>query len=281
MPYVDTHAHVFLTTLPMAAGRRYTPQRDCPTEAYLGVLAAHDVGYGVLVQPSFLGTDNSYMLEALERYPARLRGIAVVDPSISEAELERMHQAGVIGIRFNMIGKDIAELTSGPVAGLLRRIDQLGWQVEVQAKGADLARVFSAMDRFGGPLVIDHFGLPDPLLGVRDPGFRALLAEGSNGRTFVKMSAGYRCHGLDVAGCAGALMAVLGPRRLLWGSDWPFTQFEAIADFGGMVKEFLRWVPDRSARDAIDQTAMGLFNFSNELNALTLGRADRRAASAA
>jgi predicted TIM-barrel fold metal-dependent hydrolase len=281
MPYIDTHAHVFLTTLPMAAGRRYTPAKDCPTETYLGILAAHDIGYGVLVQPSFLGTDNSYMLTALERYPDRLRGIAVVDPVISDGELERMDQAGVVGIRFNMIGKDMAGLATPAVASLLSRISQLGWQVEVQAKGADLPGVFRAMDRFTGPLVIDHFGLPDPLLGVRDPGFRALLAEGASGRTFVKMSAGYRCHGLDVAGCAGALMAVLGPRRLLWGSDWPFTQFEDRADFGSMVKEFIRWVPDREARDSIDQTAIGLFRFFNDLSKFTYAGWDSRPASAA
>jgi predicted TIM-barrel fold metal-dependent hydrolase len=268
MPFVDTHAHAFLTSLPMERGRRYTPPRDCPVAAYLAVLADADIGAGVLVQPSFLGTDNGYMLRALERHSDRLRGIAVVDPSVTDAALERMDQAGVVGIRFNTIGRDIAELGRPDAQALIRRVDQLRWQVEVQARGADIPYVLRSMAGFRGPLVIDHFGLPDPNQGVRDPGFRALLAEGAHGRTFVKVSAGYRSKGFDVASCAGALLAVLGPRRLVWGSDWPFTQFEKSVSFTGVVNEFRRWIPDREARDIMDATALGLFKFSSELNAL-------------
>jgi predicted TIM-barrel fold metal-dependent hydrolase len=271
MPYVDTHAHVFLRSLPMAADRRYTPSADCPTELYMSVLADHDVGYGVLVQPSFLGTDNSYMVRALEQHPDRLRGIAVVDPSVSDQELEQMDLAGVTGIRFNMIGRDVATLAAPDMVSLLRRVGALGWQVEVQARGAEIPRVFAALEVFDGPVVIDHFGLPDPGMGIRDQGFRAILAEGPGGRTFVKMSAGYRSRGLDVASFAGALLAVLGPKRLLWGSDWPFTQFEQDSSFQRMVNELIRWVPDKQTRDALDQTALGLFNYSNELRSFILG----------
>ena len=280
MPYIDTHAHVFLRSLPMAADRRYTPTADHSAEAYLQMLAATDIGYGVLVQPSFLGTDNSYMLTAVERYSERLRAIAVVDPMINDVELARLDQGNVVGIRFNMIGRDMAELQKAETQALLRRIDRLGWQVEVQAKGADLPAVFKAMSAFHGPLVIDHFGLPDPNLGVRDQGFRALLAEGANGRTFVKVSAGYRSKGFDVASCAGALLAILGPRRLIWGSDWPFTQFESTASINTVVNELQRWIPDRSARDAMDATGIGLFKFSNDLNALMLNPARRQSAAA-
>jgi predicted TIM-barrel fold metal-dependent hydrolase len=262
MPYVDTHAHIFLQSLPMVAGRRYTPGYDCPTELYLSQLSNNDIGFGVLVQPSFLGTDNSYMLSALDRYPERLRGIAVVAPSISDEELQAMDASGVVGIRFNMIGKDIAELANPEIASLLRRIDQLNWQVEVQAHGRDLPKLFKTMETFQGPLVIDHFGLPDPIVGVRDQGFRALLSEASSGRVYVKMSAGYRCGGMDVATCAGALLAVVGPRRLIWGSDWPFTQNETNRSIASMIGELRRVVPDTSARDMMDATAIKLFKFN-------------------
>jgi predicted TIM-barrel fold metal-dependent hydrolase len=262
MPYVDTHSHIFLRSLPMVAGRRYTPGYDVTAEQYLGQLSSQDVGYGVLVQPSFLGTDNSYMLDALDRYPDRLRGIAVVDPKISIAELERMDRLGVVGIRFNTIGRDLAEIETPEVANLLQRLQPFGWQVEVQAKAETLPRVFNAFSQFRGPLVIDHFGLPDPLLGVSDPGFRALLKQAANGRTFIKMSAGYRCHGMDVAALAGALLAMVGPRQLLWGSDWPFTQFETNRTYAGMMSELRRFVPDRATRDAMDATAISLFRFA-------------------
>jgi predicted TIM-barrel fold metal-dependent hydrolase len=261
MPYIDTHAHIFLQSLPMAAGRRYTPGYDCAIDTYLTELSNNDIGYGVLVQPSFLGTDNSYMLSALDQYPQRLRGIAVVDPSIEDEELQRMDAAGVVGIRFNMIGKDITDLAKPEITSLLKRIDRLKWQVEVQANARDLPQLFKAMESFQGPLVIDHFGLPDPVVGVRDQGFRALLSEAVGGRIYVKMSAGYRCGGMDVATCAGALLTVAGPRRLIWGSDWPFTQHETNRSIASMIAELRRIVPDTATRDMMDATALQLFRF--------------------
>lgn len=266
MPFIDTHAHIFLRSLPMVANRRYTPSYDAGLMRYMQVLADNDVGCGVLVQPSFLGYDNSYLLDALDRYPTALRGVVVVPSEISDDDLVDMNQRGVVGIRFNTIGRDIAEIGSADSRSLIRRVGQLGWHIEVQARGQDLPAVFRQLESFDGHLVIDHFGLPDPALGLRDPGFRQLLREGDNGRTFVKLSAGYRCHGLDVAPLAGALLATLGPRRLLWGSDWPWTQFETGRTYPGVASDLPRWLPDFHALSQIDQTASGLFRFSLPLH---------------
>lgn len=266
MPFIDTHAHVFLRSLPMVANRRYTPGYDAPLARYIQVLTDNDVGCGVLVQPSFLGTDNTYLLQCLDRYPNALRGVAVVSPDITDEALVDMDERGVVGIRFNTIGRDVTEIGAPANQALVRRIARLGWHVEVQARGADIPAVLRQLEAFDGHVVIDHFGLPDPALGLRDPGFRALLREGEAGRTFVKLSAGYRCHGLDVAPLAGALLATLGPRRLMWGSDWPWTQFEAGRSYGRIAAELPRWLPDIAARDQIDQTASGLFRFSRPLH---------------
>jgi hypothetical protein len=59
---IDTHAHVFERGLPLANARRYAPGYDAPLSAYLAQLDAHGLSNGVLIQPSFLGTDNSYLL---------------------------------------------------------------------------------------------------------------------------------------------------------------------------------------------------------------------------
>lgn len=269
MPFVDTHAHVFLKTLPMAANRRYTPGYDAPATRYLRLLADHDAGHGVIIQPSFLGTDNSYLLNALYQGGNRLRGVAVVDPDIADEEMALMDALGVVGIRFNMIGRDINEMATGDVRALAKRVASLGWHIEVQARGSDIPAVFRALDTFDGTLVIDHFGLPDPAHGTRDPGFMALLKEGARGRTFVKISASYRCGGNNVRYYADALLQELGPRRLLWGSDWPWTQFEAHRSFAGVTAELASLVPDYNARLAIDTAALALFRFSDGLHRIT------------
>ncbi|QRG26799.1 amidohydrolase family protein [Halomonas binhaiensis] len=86
---VDTHAHVFRADLPLAPGRRYSPDYDASVDSFLGHLNLHGVSHGVLVQPSFLGTDNSFMVAALRQHPSRLRGIAVVDPEIHRERMSR------------------------------------------------------------------------------------------------------------------------------------------------------------------------------------------------
>jgi predicted TIM-barrel fold metal-dependent hydrolase len=269
MPFVDTHAHVFLRSLPMAENRRYTPDYDAPVARYLQLLADHDAGHGVIIQPSFLGTDNSYLMKALHLAGERLRGVAVVSPDVSDGALADMDALGVVGIRFNMIGRDINEIATPEVRALANRIAGLGWHIEVQAKGADIPAVFRALDRFDGTLVIDHFGLPDPARGTEDPGFMALLGESARGRTFVKISASYRCGGNNVRYYTDALLTHLGPRRLLWGSDWPWTQFEAHRNYGSVVAELKGLVPDFAARAAMDMAALALFRFSEGMHGIT------------
>lgn len=266
MPLIDSHAHVFLRSLPMAPDRRYTPGYDATLARYLAMLDENGIAGGVLVQPSFLGTDNSFLLDCLATEPERLRGVAVLDPAVGDAELLAMDKAGIVGIRFNLIGRAVDELATASARTLMRRIGELGWHVEVQAKGPDLPVVFRHLAGFAGNVVIDHFGLPDPALGLRDPGFRALLGEGEAGRTYVKLSAGYRCGGLDVAPLAGALIAMLGPERLVWGSDWPWTQFESGRSYSAIAAQIAGWLPDREALAAIDLTATTLFGFSPDLS---------------
>ena len=98
----DCHAHVFgpADRFPYAADRSYTPP-DAPLAKYLDMLATLGFDRGVLVQASAHGRDNSAMLDALKRHPARLRGVAVADAETAPAELRRGHAMGVRGLRFN------------------------------------------------------------------------------------------------------------------------------------------------------------------------------------
>src|SRR5919202_2830883 len=110
---VDTHTHVFKRGLPLADVRRYAPDYDATPEDYIRVLDANGVSHAVLVQPSFLGTDNSYLVDALRQQP-RFRGIAVVPPTVSRDELRALDEAGVAGIRLNRIGLPDPPLDGAP-----------------------------------------------------------------------------------------------------------------------------------------------------------------------
>jgi predicted TIM-barrel fold metal-dependent hydrolase len=223
---VDTHAHVFLKSLPMVADRRYTPDYDAPLSDYLAELDRAGIAHGIVVQPSFLGTDNSFLLDCLAAAAGRLKGVAVIDPNTADSELDRLDRSGIVGIRYNLLGKDPSLLLTGEHQDLIRQVSRRNWFVEVQVEGQSLPFVLDAIRDLESPIVIDHFGKPDPRLGLNCPGFRRLLGAGPQGNVYVKMSAPYRLGVRNFAPYADWLFRFLGAERLLWGSDWPWTQFE-------------------------------------------------------
>ena len=262
-PAVDCHAHVFLRSLAFADGRRYTPGYDAPIDAYLARLDRHGLSHGVLVQPSFLGTDNSYMVEALAAHPRRLRGIAVVPVDMPPVELRALDRRGVVGIRLNLLGQPVPAFDTPAWRRHLADVAALDWQVEVQAEAGRLPRILPALLDAGVRVVIDHFGKPDPAQGIDDPGFRYLLTTGDSGRVWVKLSGAYRNGDPKIAGDAASLLrASFGLERLLWGSDWPHTQFEDRMGFGRAREALDRWLPDPAERRIVlGETAVRLFRF--------------------
>ncbi|MDA9434955.1 amidohydrolase family protein [Bradyrhizobium sp. CCBAU 51627] len=229
LPAIDTHAHVFHRGLKLAPGRRYAPDYDAPLSLYLEQLDRNAMTNGVLVQPSFLGTDNSYLVDCLKQAGGRLRGIAVVDPAVSTDELRALDRVGIVGIRLNLVGQPLPDLAASEWKGLLGYVKAMGWQVEIQRNAADVATLVPQLLDRGVTVVLDHYALPDPRLGVADPGFQSVLKFGVTRNVWVKISAPYRNRpaGESFAKEAYPLLRnAYGLDRLLWGSDWPHTQFE-------------------------------------------------------
>lgn len=158
---IDAHAHVFERGLPLARQRRYAPDYDAPLDVYLEQLDAHNVSRGVLVQPSFLGTDCDYLLAALRRAPDRLRGVAVIEPDCGLEALTTMARAGIVGIRLNLIGLPDLPIETSLTPETLAHIRQLGWHVEVHAEAARLEHIVLPLLDKGLNVVVDHFGRPD------------------------------------------------------------------------------------------------------------------------
>lgn len=251
---VDTHAHVFRHDLPMVSGRRYSPEYDAPVEDYLRHLDRYRLSHGVLIQPSFLGTDNSYMLAALRRFPQRLRGVAVVAADVAEAELDELGDAGVVGVRLNLVGKVLEDYLGADWQRLFRRLAKRGWQVEVQRSFADLQHVAPMILDTGAALVIDHFGLPAADLNLTESCHARLFDLLRTAPAWFKVSAAYRSQS-DLrraqALLAGLREAFGGVDRLLWGSDWPHTQFESRIDYDSQVAFLDALLPDAAERQQV------------------------------
>jgi predicted TIM-barrel fold metal-dependent hydrolase len=266
MVSVDCHAHVLRRDAPLAPDRHSAPKRDCTVEEYLGVLDANGVTYGVLTAPSFYGTDNTLLLDALDRAGGRLRGTVIVAPDIERESLTAMAARGATGIRLNWYRRpSVPDVTSAEYRRLLALVRTLDWQVEMYMEGHVLAHVLPRIRDSGVKAVVDHFGSPDPARGLACDGFRQVLEGVRAGDTWVKLSAPYRQGGVDVRRYVDALLDAGGPRQLVWASDWPFVSHEDEVTYGRCVDDLAQWVPDEATRSIIlGETAVRLFGFDHE-----------------
>ena len=249
---VDCHAHVMRRDAPLAPDRHSAPKRDCTVEDYLTVLDTHGISHGVLTAPSFYGSDNSLLLDALDRAGERLRGTVIVDPRIDEAALAAMGERGAVGIRLNWVRRStLPDVSAGDYRQLFAKVRELDWHVEIYLEGPLLAKILPAVRESGAKVVVDHFGSPDPAQGVACAGFKAVLDGVRAGDTWVKLSAPYRQGGADVQRYVNALLDAGGPRQLLWASDWPFVSHEDEVTYRDCVEWLADWVPDQATRRII------------------------------
>ncbi|WP_018609100.1 amidohydrolase family protein [Uliginosibacterium gangwonense] len=261
---VDTHAHIFHRGLTLAKQRRYAPAYDATPEDYLAQLEANGISHGVLVQPSFLGTNNDYLLDALQRFPDQLRGIVVVTPDISDEELERMAAAGAVGIRLNLFGMPLPDLRNQTWQALLKKLAARNWLVEIQRQAHDLPELVPDLLDAGLRVIIDHIGLPDPTLGEKDPGFQYLLTLAHSKQVWVKASAPYRCatSKKTIDQWMAALRRSFGSEYMLWGSDWPHTCYEQLTAYPDNKNRLDTWFPDPDEKEIVlVSTPARLFGF--------------------
>lgn len=207
---------------------------------YLRLLDTNGLSHGVLVQPSFLGTDNQFLIRALEQADGRCRGVAVVDSCIDSQTLTQMDASGIVGIRLNLFGVDEPDLSSQSWRTLLQMINKHDWHVEIHCPVINVFRIASVLIDQGCKVVVDHFGRPDFSAGFDLTQLDPLLGLAQTAQVWVKMSAPYRfpipkdfAHGKVLI---DTFIQAFTPQRLMWGSDWPHTQHESLIDFGSSLQ---------------------------------------------
>jgi predicted TIM-barrel fold metal-dependent hydrolase len=192
----------------------------------------------------------------------------IVEPDITRSVLQAMGERGATGIRLNWIRRPrLPDVSTPEYRRLFDHVRELDWHVEIYLEGPLLADVLPRIRESGAKVVVDHFGSPDPARGVACRGFEAVLDGVRAGDTWVKLSAPYRQGGVDVQPYVDALLAVGGPRQLVWASDWPFVAHEETVTYGACIDAFARWVPDAGTRQIIlADTPARLFHFDREIS---------------
>lgn len=265
---VDTHAHVIghPPAQPFVADRSYTPVPATP-ESYLAMLDATGMTHGVLVQVSVHGTDNSLMIATLKANRERLRGIAVIPLGLPDRELAALKEAGVVGLRLNILyGGGIGFDQLDDYAALAR---DMGWHLQFLIDARDLPPLAPKLARLAVPFVVDHWGHFPVSRGIDDPGFRTLVSLVRDGG-WVKLSGAYRntVEGLPYADTIpfARLLHEAAPERCVWGSDWPHVaHWQHMMNVGDLLDLLADWVPDPAARDRVlADNAHRLYGFGQQ-----------------
>jgi len=256
----DTHAHVMgpSARYDYSPARVYTPP-DCLPDQYRHLLDTLGVERAVLIQPSVYGTDNAAMLDAMKADPKRLRGVAVVDPSISDGELKALDAAGIRGLRVNIV--DVKDRKPGTLPldvlrPLAARIKPMGWHIEFLMHANEFPDLDKTFADFPVPVVLGHLGYMKGCPGTDNPGFQALLRLMQAGKAWVKLTGPYRIsnHDLphaDTIPYAHALIKA-NPAQVIWGTDWPHVMHKGrIPNDGELTNLLLDWVPDEKQREQV------------------------------
>lgn len=264
---VDCHAHVIMTNAALVAERHSAPARDCDVQEYLQILDTHGVTYGLLTAPSFYGSNNEVLLNALKIANGRLRGTAIVEPTITENELAQLKAAGICGLRLNWIRRQkIPDIASDQYTALLARARDAGLHIEVYLEGEFLAPVLKAINRSGAKAVIDHFGHPLGPNASNSKGFIALLDAIDQGNTWVKLSAPYRLRDASPNELIEKIIKHGNGERAIWATDWPWVGFENTLIYDQCIEWLFDWICDENTRNNIlVKTPQTLFGFSSSL----------------
>jgi predicted TIM-barrel fold metal-dependent hydrolase len=260
----DCHVHVFMPDrFPFASKRSYTPGVASVAELR-AFNASHGIDRTVIVQPSVYGNDNACLIAALEELGAQsVRGIAVIDPkTVTDTELDRLHKAGVRGVRINLEvqGEESGTAAASAFRNATARIASRGWAIQVYADLKVIASIKEEISASQTPIILDHFAGARGERGLDQPGLPEVLDLVKSGHAYVKLSAPYRASKQapaydDLAPIAKMFIAA-NPERLIWGSDWPHTGSSANRDPNKLdVVEPFRKVDDQSDLARIIQWA--------------------------
>jgi predicted TIM-barrel fold metal-dependent hydrolase len=253
-PWIDAHTHVFVRSLPMAIDARYRPDYDASRETLLALAEKNGVGRAVILQPSFLGFDNSYLFETLRAEPNRFRGVPWVSPSvkISDDDWESLARIGVRGLRFPIYGLPTPQWSY--YKDMLTEAKKRDWPIHLYVESTRLAELLPFLLDGGNKVVIPHYGMFDRTLGpARDAGFKVLLEKAPSRNLWVVMCGAYRVGPERARSATSMLLDAFGPDRLMWGSDWPHTNtdLDRVTTYPKTLQLLEELVPDAATRQKI------------------------------
>ena len=208
----------------------------------------------IVVTPAAYFTDNEVTLDALAQLGTQARGVAVIRPTVTDAELKRMADGGIRGIRFTQYDPSTAATTLDMIEPLARRVEPLGWHVQIHLRADQIVAATGLLQRLPGTIVFDHLGRLSQPSGIDDPAFAIIRRMLDQGNTWMKLSGAYMMAKPPAYAQASAVARAYieaAPERMVWGSDWPHPTEADKPDDAVLFDLLADWAPDRATRQRI------------------------------
>jgi predicted TIM-barrel fold metal-dependent hydrolase len=252
----DAHCHIFgpAAKFPYDPRAAYHPH-DAPFEALCRLHEILGIERAVIVHASCHGVDMRATLEGIARSGGRFRGTAIIDADCSDAQLRRLDEGGIRGVRFNFV----RHLGGPPESAFFRRTVErakaLGWHLILHLASQDLIDYADLFRSLPVPIVIDHMARVSAADGLDQPAFKVLLEFMRNENTWVKVCGAERVSSVgppftDAIPFARALIEA-APDRVLWGTDWPHPNVKHMPNDGDLVDLIPLMMPDAATQKRI------------------------------
>ena len=211
----------------------------------------------VIVQPRNYVTDNSVTLDAIKQLGIEnARGIGVLRPTVTDAELKTLNEGGIRGIRFTVGNPRTAVVSVDMIEPLAKRIAAYGWHLQLNMDSQQIVDNAEMLRRLPTPIVFDHMGKPPLPAGVNHESHKIIRSLLDARRAWVKISGAYIVSEIgpptyaDATPIAQAFVKA-APERAVWGSDWPHPGPEEHPDDAFLFDLLAEWAPDEVTRNRI------------------------------
>ena len=268
----DCHMHIYDPARFRMVPSQRVPPADAAVPQYRLLQKRIGTTRVVVVTPRNYATENQVTVDAIAQLGPNARGVAVLHPTVTDAELKRLDDAGVRGIRFSLTDPATAVVTLDMVEPLSKRVANLGWHVQFNVEGQQVVEWANLLRRLPSQIVFDHMGHPPLPEGIEHPSHRIIRDLIDRGRTWVKLSGAYSNTKLgppypEATTIARAFVKA-APERLVWGSDWPHpSEAPDRKPNDAVLFDLLSaWAPDEAVRHRIlVENPVTLYGFGRPL----------------
>ncbi len=257
----DCHMHIYDAARfpPARPGPQSRMQSDAAVAQYRLLQQRLGTTRTVIVTPAAYVTDNRVTLDGIDQLGrAHTRGVAVVHPDVTDAELNALDAGGIRGIRFTVFDPKSAAVSIDMIAPLARRVADFGWHVQIHMRADQIAENAALLEGLPTQIVFDHMGrLPQPA-PLEHAAYTVIRRMLDTGRTWMKLSGAYMDTNAGAPAYADKLAVAqsfikAAPERVVWGSDWPHPteKTEHKPDDATLFDLLTDWAPDAAQQQRI------------------------------